>query len=100
MKCIKGMILLLLVISLIGLAACGDGGGGAAPAPAAETAATTDAGVTVDAGEDRIVITYACPQVVAGLNYMTDCDYAIFITSKFNFEFQGTNLPWGIGTLC
>ncbi|HSK68219.1 MAG TPA: ABC transporter substrate-binding protein [Candidatus Limnocylindria bacterium] len=43
---------------------------------------------------ERIVITYACPQVVAGYDYNTGDEYSKFIVDKFNFEFQPTNLPW------
>ncbi len=44
---------------------------------------------------DKVVITYTCPQVVAGYDYNTGDDYSKFILNKFNFEFQGTNVPWG-----
>jgi putative aldouronate transport system substrate-binding protein len=44
---------------------------------------------------DRVVITYTDPQVVAGYDYNTGDEYSKFILNKFNFEFQGTNVPWG-----
>ena len=43
----------------------------------------------------RVVITYTCPQVVAGYDYNTGDEYSKFILKKFNFEFRGTNVPWG-----
>ena len=49
---------------------------------------------------ERVVITYTCPQVVAGYDYNAGDDYSKFILDKFNFEFQGTNVPWGNGTTC
>ena len=63
-------LLMALIIVLPILAACGDDNDG------------------------RLVITYACPQVVQGLNYNEDCEYARFILDKFDFVFEPTNLPW------
>ena len=45
--------------------------------------------------ENHVVITYSCPQVVQGLNYNTDCEYAMHILEKFNFTFEGINVGWG-----
>ena len=44
---------------------------------------------------EKVVITYTCPQVVAGYDYNTGDEYSKFILDKFNFEFQPTNVPWG-----
>ncbi|MFH1879809.1 MAG: hypothetical protein ABIK64_03340, partial [Bacillota bacterium] len=44
---------------------------------------------------ERVVVTYTGPQVVAGYDYNTGDEYSKFILDKFNFEFQGTNVPWG-----
>ena len=43
----------------------------------------------------KVVISYTGPQVVAGYDYNTGDEYSKFILNKFNFEFQGTNVPWG-----
>ena len=44
---------------------------------------------------ERVVVSYTGPQVVAGYDYNTGDEYSKFILEKFNFEFQGTNVPWG-----
>ena len=44
---------------------------------------------------EEVVISYTGPQVVAGYDYNTGDEYSKFILEKFNFEFEGTNVPWG-----
>jgi putative aldouronate transport system substrate-binding protein len=44
---------------------------------------------------DEVVITYTGPQVVAGYDYNTGDEYSKYILEMFDFEFQGTNVPWG-----
>ena len=44
---------------------------------------------------ERVVVTYACPQVREGFDYNTGDGYGQWMTTKFNFDFQTTNLPWG-----
>ncbi len=44
---------------------------------------------------DTLVISYTGPQVVAGYDYNTGDEYAKFILEKFDFEFEGNNVPWG-----
>ncbi len=58
----------------------------------------TMGGVLTSAGAseyEKVVISYTGPQVVAGYDYNTGDEYSKFILDKFNFEFQGTNVPWG-----
>jgi len=73
----------LIAFLLVSLAVCGGLGRNVVSAESA------------DKDYERVVITYTCPQVVAGYDYNTGDDYSKFILKKFNFEFQGTNVPWG-----
>ncbi|NLG87597.1 MAG: ABC transporter substrate-binding protein [Clostridiaceae bacterium] len=92
MKCMKRFMCLFLIAFLImGLAAC-SGGKGTDVKTQAPSESTGGGG---DGGYERIVITYACPQVVEGYDYNTGDEYSKFILNKFNIEFQGINLPWG-----
>ncbi len=99
MKCTKRFLCLFLAAFLImGLAACSGGGGTKVDTqtPSGGSQSDTSSGDTKtgDDGYERVVITYACPQVVEGYDYNTGDEYSKFILNKFNFEFQGINLPW------
>jgi len=97
----KGLSLLMIVVlTLVMIAACApaastpsstpSGGTAATPAPATAAPPAPAPGT-----EERLVISYTCPQVVEGLNYNTDCEYSMWILEMFNFEFQGNNVGWG-----
>ena len=100
MKNVRRLVCMFLVAFLVlGLAACG-GSKDVKPdatAPVGTTAKpdVTDSGDSGEAEYERVVIHYSCPQVVEGYDYNTGDDYSKFILDKFNFEFQGKNVPWG-----
>jgi len=102
MKNVRRLVCMFLVAFLVlGLAACG-GGKEAEPEKTSSQPAKTDAAKpSSDAGDsteteyERVVISYSCPQVVEGYDYNTGDDYSKFILEKFNFEFEGKNVPWG-----
>ena len=100
MKCAKRFICLFLsALLILGLTACAGGGGKAVEdkTPASTTKSEQPSGDTEtgDGGYERVVINYSCPQVVEGYDYNTGDEYSKFILDKFNFEFQGKNVPWG-----
>ncbi len=101
MKNVKRFTCLILVaFLLLGLAACGGGTSTtkeATTAPASTEAApgASDTDAPKEKEYERVVISYSCPQVVEGYDYNTGDEYSKFILDKFNFEFQGKNVPWG-----
>ena len=102
MKKAKRFICLLLVAFLtLGLVACGSGNDKNTSAD--ETPKSPDTNNEDSAGnesadskyEEKVTITYACPQVVEGFDFTDGDDYVAWMSEKFNYEFETTNLPWG-----
>ena len=109
MKNVKRFICLLLVAFLtLGLVACGSGNdknttGDETPAPQ-ETPDNNNNNEDVSDDEEepaekkyeeQVTITYACPQVVEGFDFTNGDDYVSWMSEKFNYVFETTNVPWG-----
>jgi len=100
----KGLIILLSLILLLALAACGEadapagggdapptGGGGDAPAGGGDAQPGVEAG---DRWAQRVQASLATVAGHEGWDYAGGDPYARFIAEKFNIEVELINLPW------
>ena len=97
---LKKILAFLMVATLFG-ALIGCATDDPIPGPDEGTEGQQDAGTDdppadppdADSEFENVTIVYACPQVLEGFNYNTDCEYAVWILNKFNITFEGVNLP-------
>ena len=104
MKNVKRFICLLLAAVLVlGLVACGgkDSSNDQTEAPDTQNNQATNNNESSENEsaekkyEEKVTITYACPQVVEGFDFTEGDDYVKWMSEKFNYVFETTNIPWG-----